>query len=99
MKTVAIKVDDELHAQLMVVAQLEGVTLTEVIRKAVEAYVETLRTGDGLADKAKALLDEIEQENAAKKQAVQELLSQLETKPSSGAKRSRRRNAAEPSSS
>ena len=90
LKTVAIKVTDELHAQLLIVAQLEGKSLTEVIRTAVEQYVEQLRTGDGLAARAQALLDEIEQETAGRKQAVQALLSELGEAPAAPAKRARR---------
>jgi len=98
MKTVAIKVDDELHAQLLLVAQLEGKTLTDVIREAVETYVAALRKGNGLAAKAKDLLEAIDSETAAKKQAVQGLLSQLESsKPDGAPKRSRRGSAAKPS--
>lgn len=78
MKTVAIKVDDDLHAQLVVVAQLEGVTLTDVIRQAVEGHIDRLRRGDGLAAKAKGFLDAIDQEAQTRKQAVESLVAQLD---------------------
>jgi hypothetical protein len=94
MKTVAIKVEDDLHAQLLVVAQLEATTLTDVIRQAVEQYVEGLKSGDGLATKAQSLLDEIERDTASRRDAVQQLLGQLGGKPASGDRPSRRGTAA-----
>ena len=90
MKTVAIKVEDDLHAQLLVVAQLEGVTLTEVIRHAVETHIEQLRKGNGLAAKAKGFLDAIDQEAKSRKQAVESLINQLGAKDGSPARPKRR---------
>lgn len=91
MKTVAIKVEDDLHAQLLVIAQLESTTLTDIIRSAVEGYVANLREGDGLAAKAQAVLAEIDQETATRKQAVEALLNQLGGESSGQpAKRTRR---------
>lgn len=92
MKTVAIKVEDDLHAQMVLIAQLDGVTLTEVIRQAVENYVEQLRSGDGLAAKAEGLLAVIEQETATKKEAVTALLTQL--RPTTNGSKSRGRSKA-----
>ena len=94
MKTVAIKVEDDLHAQLLLVAQLEGTTLTDVIRQAVEQYVEGLKTGDGLAAKAKSLLDEIDRDVATRREAVRSLLGQLEPEAAPSSKPSRRTPAA-----
>jgi len=94
MKTVAIKVEDDLHAQLLLVAQLEGTTLTDVIRQAVEQYVEGLKTGDGLAAKAKSLLDDIDRDVATRREAVRSLLGQLEPEMAPNPKPSRRTPAA-----
>lgn len=94
MKTVAIKVDDDLHAQLLLVAQLEGTTLTDVIRQAVEQYVEGLKGGDGLASKAQSLLDEIERDVATRREAVRSLLGQQEPEATPSPKPSRRSPAA-----
>src|SRR5690242_18060074 len=66
-KTVAIKVEDDVHARLLMIAELEGVTLTEVIRQAVEAHVGQLRGGDGLAAKAQSMLDAIDRESQSRK--------------------------------
>jgi predicted transcriptional regulator len=98
MKTVAIKVEDDLHAQLLLVAQLEGTTLTDVIRQAVEQYVEGLKTGDGLASKAQALLDEIERDVATRREAVRSLLGQQKPEAAPSPKPSRRTPAAPKSS-
>lgn len=70
MKTVAIKVDDALHAQLTAVAQLEGVTATELIRDAVVAHLEAKQADGSLAARAQAVLDEIDREAASKREAI-----------------------------
>jgi predicted transcriptional regulator len=43
MKTLAIRLDDDLHAQLHSVAMLEGVTVTDAIRTAIRSYIENRR--------------------------------------------------------
>ena len=94
MKTVAIKVEGDLHAQLLLVAQLDGTTLTDVIRQAVEQYVEGLKAGDGLASKAQSLLDEIERDVATRREAVRSLLGQQEPMTTPSPKSSPRTPAA-----
>lgn len=98
MKTVAIKVDDELHARLAIIAQLEGTTLTEVIRQAVVRHVETLQSGEELAARAQGLLEEIEQESASRREAVQRLLGQLGHEAGPQRKGGRRRNGGDQTS-
>lgn len=95
MKTVAIKVDDDLHARLLIIAQLGNTTLTDVIRQAVERHVESLQSGDELAARAQALLEEIDQESASRRQAVESLLGQLGPSTASASRRTRRRNGGE----
>ena len=70
MKTVAIKVDDELHAQLMAIASLEGVTATEIIRDAVVAHLQAKQEDGSLAARAQAVLDEIDRDAATKREAI-----------------------------
>jgi hypothetical protein len=92
-KTVAIKVEDDLHAQLLLVAQLQATTLTDVIRQAVETHVSQLIEGEELAAKAETLMAELDQEMAIRKQALGKLLSDLGDRTgtsSGGTKRARR---------
>jgi predicted transcriptional regulator len=55
MKTLAIRLDDDLHAQLSVIAQLGGTSITDEIRQAIEAHVTAKRTDPELTDRAEAV--------------------------------------------
>ncbi len=70
MKTVAIKVEDELHAQLMAIAQLEGVTATELIRDGLINHLKAKQEDGSLAARAEAVLEDIEREAASKRKAI-----------------------------
>ena len=79
MKTMAIRLSDEISAQLTLIAQLENTSVAELIRQAIDALLTTKREQDGLAAKAEAALAEIEAESAARRAAIQAML-----KPSGG---------------
>ncbi|GAA5158249.1 hypothetical protein GCM10023321_37790 [Pseudonocardia eucalypti] len=68
MKTTAVRLEDELYAQLTIVAQLEGQTVTDIIRLAVIGYIEQRKTS--LSSQADAALAEIEREAAIRRQAI-----------------------------
>lgn len=68
MKTMAIRLEDDLHAQLNVIATLEGETITDIIRASIIAYIESRK--DALASKAEAALEEIERDAEARRQAI-----------------------------
>lgn len=70
MKTLAIRLDDELHAQLSVLAQLSGTSLTDEIRQAIEAHLEASRANPDLSKRAKQVAEEIEQEAQARQAAI-----------------------------
>jgi predicted DNA-binding protein len=74
-KTLAIRLDDELHTQLSVLAQLDGTTVTDAIRRAIEAYVERLRTSEVLASKAQAMVEDIDREAANRRAALAQLFT------------------------
>ena len=70
---------DELHAQLVLIAGLADLSLNDAIRQAVEEMVNR-RRGDGdLAAQAAKVLEEMEQEAAAKRAALQALLGPAAT--------------------
>jgi hypothetical protein len=73
-KTLAIRLPDDLHAQLVLVAQLDGVSLAEAIRQAVESSINRRRDAGELADRAQTALEQIEQESATRRAALQALL-------------------------
>ncbi len=74
-KTLAIRLQDDLHTQLVVLAQLEEKSLTDVIREALEGHLERKRSESGVSDRAQAVLDEIEREAAARRGAIQALFA------------------------
>jgi len=73
-KTLAIRLGDELHAQLVLIASLEGLSLTDTIRQALEDLIERKRAGGDLAAQAAKALEEIEQEAQARRDALKALL-------------------------
>lgn len=91
-KTLAIRLDDELHALAVAVAQLEGISLTELIRTSLEAYLETKQASGELAERAQSVLDQIEADAQLRRDAIAGLLGKTgnDTKSSS-----RRRKPAE----
>jgi hypothetical protein len=72
-KTLGIKVPDSLHAQFALVAQLDGISLGDAAIRAVELYVTTKKAEPDFAARAKAALDEIEREAAARRGAIEGL--------------------------
>lgn len=84
-KTLAIRLPDELHAQLVLVAQLDGVSLAEAIRQAVEASINRRREAGELATRAQAALEQIEQESATRRAALQALLGPAAAQPAAPA--------------
>lgn len=68
MKTTAIRLEDELYAQLTVIAQLGGQTVTDAIRTAVLEYIEQRKTS--LSSHADSVLAEIERDAAVRRQAI-----------------------------
>lgn len=75
-KTLGIRLPDELHTQFALVAQLDGLNLTDAIRRAVELYVETKRSESDFAERAAAALEEIEREAATRRAVIQGLFGQ-----------------------
>jgi len=72
----AIRVEDELHAQFAILAQLDGIPLTEELHQALEAHVARRRSEAGFAEKAQAVLEEIDREAAARRGAIQALFAE-----------------------
>ena len=71
MKTMAIRLEDDLHAQLNVIASLEEQTITDIIRASILAYIDGHK--DALSSKAEAALEEIERDADARRQAIASL--------------------------
>jgi hypothetical protein len=73
-KTLAVRLPDELHSQLVLVAGLEEGSLTDTIRQAISELIERTRSGGDLAARATSALEKMEQEAQARRQALQALL-------------------------
>ena len=91
MKTLAIRLDDELHAQLSVLAQLSGTSLTDEIRQALEVHLKAKRANPELTERAKAVSEEIEHEAQVRQAAIASMFGSTEQTGSTkaGSKRPR----------
>lgn len=91
MKTLAIRLEDDQHAQLSVLAQLAGNTITDEIRGALEAHIQAKRSDPALTVKAQDVLDDIERQAQARQAAIANLFDASKQpspgKPEAGAKR------------
>ena len=75
-KTMAIRLEPELHAQLAIIAQLEDTSIAEEIRMAIEGHVAAKRSAPELAAKADAVLAEIEREMSTRRDALSSLFGE-----------------------
>ena len=70
LKTIAVRVEEGLHAQLRFIAQLNGTSITEEIRGAIETRIATAQDDPNLVARAEQARDEIEREAAARAAAI-----------------------------
>jgi predicted DNA-binding protein len=77
-KTLAIRLEPELHAELSLIAQLREQTITDEIRQAIESHVRMIKTLPALADKADEVLADIERQAAARREAFARLFGPSE---------------------
>ena len=70
MKTLAIKLEDGAHAQLTAIAQLEEQPVTLLIKQAIEEFIESKRNQPELTARAASVLEEIERDAAARREAL-----------------------------
>jgi len=76
-KTLGVKLDEGLHAQLAFLAQLTGTTIADQIRQSIEARVQAAQDDPELIARAEAVRAEIEREAEARKQAIAGLFGGL----------------------
>jgi predicted DNA-binding protein len=80
MKTIAIRLEDEVSELLGLVAQLEGTTQIDQIREAIAVHLEKKVAGGDLTARAQAALDEVEREASAKRKAIEQLVGDVADK-------------------
>ncbi|MEW6153920.1 MAG: ribbon-helix-helix protein, CopG family [Actinomycetota bacterium] len=81
MKTMAIRLEDDTSAQLTVLAQLEGTSVADLIRQAIERLIADKRSETGLAGRAQAVLADIDREALARKAAIETLFGSPQAAP------------------
>jgi predicted DNA-binding protein len=98
-KTLAIRLEPELHAQLSLISQLRSSTITDEIRTAIEAHIVLAKTAPELAAQADHVLEDIEREAVARREAIATLFgtdeSATEPTTTSGTSRARRKPGSE----
>ena len=72
-KTLAIRLEPELHAQLSVIAQLRDSTISDEIRTALLAHIAATKTAPDLAARGQTVLDDIEREASSRREAIASL--------------------------
>lgn len=74
MKTLAIRLEDELHTRLSMLSKLSGTSLNDTIRVAIEKHLDTLAADPAITAKAEEMRAAIEQEAAQQQEALAALL-------------------------
>jgi hypothetical protein len=69
-KTLAVRVDENLHTQLRFIAQLSDTSITEEIRRAIEHRIATAQDDPALIARAQQAQQEVEREAAARSAAI-----------------------------
>lgn len=81
MKTLAIRLEDDQHARLSILAKLAGESLTDTIRDAIETHIDKLAADPAISAKADALTAEIEREAAEQRSAIAALFGDAKPAP------------------
>jgi hypothetical protein len=76
-KTLGVRVDEELHAQLTFIAQLTDSTIADEIRRSIEERVVAAQSDPDLIARAEEVRAEIEREAQARQQAIAGLFGSL----------------------
>lgn len=94
-KTLGVKLEPDVHAQLSFIAQLREGTITDEIQIAIRTHIERAKDDPELRSRAEEVQAEIEREAAARRDAIATLFAASgtapEPTPSSGTTRSRQR--------
>ena len=70
MRTLAVRINDDLRAQLDVIAQLNDRSVTEEIRLALEHWVQTSKSDPDVLQRAETVRADIEREAETKRNAI-----------------------------
>jgi predicted transcriptional regulator len=92
-RTLAVRITDDLRAQLDVIAQLNDRSVTEEIRIALEAWVVTSKSDPKVLQRAETVRAEIEREAETKRNAISSIFGG--TAPSTSGSRGRSKQASD----
>lgn len=81
LRTLAVRITEELRAQLDIIAQLTGRTATEEIRLALEHWIEKTKSDPAVLKKAESVRAEIEREAETRRQAIAAIFSDDQPAP------------------
>lgn len=70
LRTLAVRITEDLRAQLDIVAQLTGRTTTEEIRLALEHWIDKTKADPAIQEKATAVRAEIERDAQTRRNAI-----------------------------
>ena len=86
MRTLAVRITEELRAQLDIISQLTGRSATEEIRLAIEHWIDKTKSDPKVLEKAEAVRAEIERDAQTRRNAIAAIFSgDGKTSGSSGA--------------
>jgi predicted transcriptional regulator len=74
-KTLAIRLDDDVHAQLQLIARLEESSIAAEIAQAITAHLDAKRSDPELSARASGVLEDIEREANVRQQAIADLFT------------------------
>jgi len=77
-KTLAIKMEDDVHAQLTILAQLEEMPVSDALKQAVDGYITSKRSQPELKARLESVLADIERDAATRREAITSLFSEEE---------------------
>jgi predicted transcriptional regulator len=84
-KTLAVRLSEDVRAQLDIIAQLNDRTVTDEIRLAIEAWIEKTKSDPSVLKRAQFVRDEIEREAATKRGAIAAIFESSTVKPKGSA--------------
>lgn len=98
LRTLAVRITEDLRAQLDIIAQLTGRSATEEIRLALEHWIDKTKSDPEVLKKAEAVRAEIEREAQTRRNAIAAIFNESgDSGPEGAAARTTTRRAAKPS--
>lgn len=86
-KTLAVRISEDLRAQLDIIAQLNDRSVTEEIRLSIEAWIERSKSDPAVLQRAESVRAEIEREAQTKRNAISSI---FDVKPSATTRREKK---------